>query len=137
MNRTSGVRPLRSYGSLATLFLALGLLSALIFAARATSETPPECPAGTHKTLEVGIVTAIGCWIETTENGSTVYTGRWEDQASARFAQTPDTFRTALLAPKSSAGREALRAGGLRVRVRAERAGQRAAAAGVVRRSGG
>jgi len=64
----------------AAIFLAFGLLATLVLAARATPVTAEACKGGTHKTIEAGIVKAVGCWTEATKKGVTVYTGRWEDQ---------------------------------------------------------
>ncbi|MBS1884553.1 MAG: hypothetical protein JSS97_16525 [Actinobacteria bacterium] len=64
---------------------ALTLLLGLVVVSQASSDvgstagrTP--CIGGTEKTLEVGIVKAIGCWTETTKDGATIYTGAWADQ---------------------------------------------------------
>lgn len=66
--------------SLAAVAVAFGLLAALTFAARANSDTSADCKGGVKKTVEVGIVKAVGCWTEASKEEATIYTGRWEDQ---------------------------------------------------------
>lgn len=50
----------------------------------APSASPQEeggsCTRGEKRTIDVGIVKAIGCWTESESGGNEVYTGRWEDQ---------------------------------------------------------
>jgi hypothetical protein len=56
-------------------------LIALTMATRPAAGATPTCKGGTiAKTVEVGIVKAIGCWTQATPNGQTVYTGAWENQ---------------------------------------------------------
>ena len=61
--------------------LLVSALIALTMATRPAAGATPNCKGGTTaKTVEVGIVKAIGCWTQATPNGQTVYTGAWEDQ---------------------------------------------------------
>jgi hypothetical protein len=61
---------------------ALTLLLGLVVVSQASSDVGrASCVGGTAKTVEVGIVKAIGCWTETTKDGATIYTGRWADQS--------------------------------------------------------
>ncbi len=60
---------------------ALTLLLGLVVVSQASSDVGrAPCVGGTAKTVEVGIVKAIGCWTETTKDGATIYTGSWPDQ---------------------------------------------------------
>jgi hypothetical protein len=61
------------------LLVALALASLLLVTRPAAGATP-ICHGGQAQTVEVGIVKAIGCWTQSTKNGGTLYTGRWEDQ---------------------------------------------------------
>ena len=65
----------------AAFLVAAALLGTLVFAARAVSdEAAPQCPAGAHKAVEVGIVRAVGCWTEAAKEGATIYTAPFGSQ---------------------------------------------------------
>lgn len=60
---------------------ALTLLLGMVVVSQASSDVGrAPCVGGTEKTVEVGILKAIGCWTEATKDGATIYTGRWSDQ---------------------------------------------------------
>jgi len=56
------------------------VLAGLVFTAGGASGATPSCSNGEYRTVEVGIVKAIGCWTESTQEGATVYTARFQDQ---------------------------------------------------------
>lgn len=56
------------------------LLAALVLTAGGAAAAGLSCDKGEARTVEVGIVKAIGCWVESTEGGDTVYTAANADQ---------------------------------------------------------
>src|ERR1700742_3858550 len=84
--RSAGLRSPagRIGGRVALAAAALTLLLGLVVVSQASSDVGGRAPCvgGTEKTVEVGIVKAIGCWTETTKDGATIYTGRWADQST-------------------------------------------------------
>src|SRR5262249_2685487 len=80
MEEGSGARMRRfNWGVLPIAVGALAAVAMLVLTPRAATEEA-SCTHGEHKTIEVGIVKAIGCWTQTTTGGQTVDTAAWEDQ---------------------------------------------------------
>lgn len=79
--RPGALTRFRGSSSSVAFLVAAVTLGTLVFAARAASdEAAPQCPAGEHRAVEVGIVRAVGCWTEATKEGATIYTAPFESQ---------------------------------------------------------
>ncbi|HTU14267.1 MAG TPA: hypothetical protein VMF31_03650 [Solirubrobacterales bacterium] len=65
------------------LFAVSGLLALFVVSVAAATETAQPtlaCKAGEGKTIDVGIVKAIGCWTKESKDGANIYTARFADQ---------------------------------------------------------
>jgi hypothetical protein len=79
-SRLGGRAPLRGQRKALGALAPAAVLAGLVLTVGGASAAGPNCKGGEARTVETGIVKAIGCWVQSTENGDTVYVARHEDQ---------------------------------------------------------